>query len=391
MAIADLCYVDDTGYHFPDYPTVLAFLQDEYRNIYGDDVYIEPDSQDGQWIAVNALAIYDCLALGASVYNSFSPATAQGVGLSRNVKINGIARAVATYSQADLTIIGQPGTLIENGQAEDILGQKWNLPTSVLIPLSGEIIVTATSEVLGAVTAGADTINRIGTPTLGWQTVNNVLAAVPGAPVETDAELRLRQSNSTALPSLTVLEGTIGAVKAIAGVGRVRGYENDSNVTDADGIPAHNIAIVAESGDGQAIADAIARKKTPGTPTFGTTSFVSYDKYGVPNTINFFRPTVAAIGVEITITALPGFTTGYSDVIKQKVLEYIKSLNIGQDVYRYRLATPANMNGTVIGETFEIDLIRLKKDAGAFGLNDIAIAFNEVANSELSDISIIIV
>ena len=212
MAIADLAYVDATGFHYPDYPTVLEQLKDEYRTIYGNDVYLEADSQDGQWVAVMALAIFDTMQVAASVYNSFSPLTAQSDALSRNVKINGIRRRVATYSQVDLRIVGQVGTTINNGQAEDTLGQKWNLPVSVTIPVGGEITVTATAVDIGAKTASANTITKISTPTLGWQTVNNALAAVPGNPVETDAELRKRQKVSTALPSLSVLDGIVGAV-----------------------------------------------------------------------------------------------------------------------------------------------------------------------------------
>ena len=296
MAIADLIYVDATGFHYPDYPTVLQYLTDEYKAIYGADTYLAPDSQDGQWLAIQALAIFDTMQVAAAVYSSFSPLTAQADALSRNVKINGIKRRAATFSTADLLIIGTAGTVINNGQAEDTLSQKWNLPASVTIPPGGSITVTATATEIGSVTAGPNTINKIATPTLGWQSVDNATAATVGDPVETDAELRRRQTFSTALPSLTVLDGTIGAVASVPGVTRFRGYENDSDVADANGIPAHSIAIVAEGGDQQAIGDAIAVKKTPGTGTYGTTTVTTYDQYGLPNLIDFFRPTPATIG-----------------------------------------------------------------------------------------------
>lgn len=391
MAIADLCYIDATGYHFPDYPTVLSFLQDEYRNIYGADIYLEADSQDGQWIAVQALAIYDTMSIGAAVYNAFSPSTAQGVGLSRNVKINGIERAVATNSTVDVKIVGNIGTVITDGQAEDTLGQKWNLPASVTIPPAGEIIVTATANDLGAITANIGTVTKINTPTLGWQTVTNLSAASVGSPVETDAQLRLRQSVSTALPSLSVLDGTIGAVSSIAGVGRVRGYENDTNATNSDGLPAHTISIVAEAGDSTLIATAIADHKTPGTGTYGSTSIITYDAYGIPNTINFYRPTIVTIGIELTVHALQGYTTSYGDLIKQAFVDYVAAMKIGDDVYINRLQLPANLYGDIISQSYEIDLLRIKKNAGAFGTADIAILFNELANTALADVTLIVV
>lgn len=391
MAIADLVYVDATGFHYPDYPTVLQYLTDEYKAIYGADTYLAPDSQDGQWLAIQALAIFDTMQVAAAVYSSFSPLTAQADALSRNVKINGIRRRAATYSTADLLIIGTAGTVIVNGQAEDTLGQKWNLPASVTIPPSGSITVTATAADIGAITAAANTINKIATPTLGWQSVDNVAAATVGNPVETDAELRRRQTFSTALPSLSVLDGIIGAVASVPGVTRFRGYENDSDVTDANGIPAHSIAIVVEGGDQQAIGDTIAVKKTPGTGTYGTTTVTTFDQYGLPNLINFFRPTPAVIGVEVTIQALTGYTTGFADLIAAAVAASIQALEIGGDVLITKLYVPANLPGQAAGATFDITQLRIKKNAGAFGTSNLTLAFNEVAKCDPAvDVTVIV-
>ena len=389
MAIADLAYVDATGFHYADFPTFLAFYQAEYRAIYGADVYLEADSQDGQWVTVQAQSAYDLCALFAAVYNSFSPSTAQGDALSRNVKINGIKRRVPTFSTADLTIIGQQGTTLTDSSAEDANGNKWAIPSPTVIPVSETITVTATCQTIGAISAGANTINKIATPTRGWQTVNNALPATEGAPVESDAKLRNRQTASTALPSLSVLDGTIGAVARVDGVIRFRGYENDSNVTDADGMPAHNIAIVVEGGDVQDIAEAIAVKKTPGTGTFGTTSATVVDQYGVRNTINFFRPTPATIGVEVTIDPLPGYTSGYADLIKQAVADSINALLIGDDVLITRLYVPANLAGQPEGLTYDLNLVRTKKNAGAFGTSNIVLAFNEAAECTPADVTVI--
>ena len=388
MAISNLAYIDETGYHFSDYPGVLSYLENAYREIYGQDVYIDADSQDGQLLAIFASAIYDALALGASTYNSFSPSTAQGVGLSRNVKINGIARKTSTYSTVDLYLVGQVGAVITNGQAEDILNQKWNLPASVTIPSGGSITVTATAANVGAVSAAANTITTIATPTLGWQTVNNPAQVTEGAPIELDAQLRIRQSKSVAIPSLSVFDGIIGAVASLDGVTRYRGYENDTNSTDANNIPAHSISLVVEGGVTQEIGDTIAIKKTPGTGTFGTTTVTTYDEYGMPNAINFYRPTAATISVEVDITALLGYTSGYETLIAQAIAETINVLDIGDDVLLTKLYVPANLPGTAAGATFDITQIQIKKNAGSFAASNITIAFNEVAECDPSDVTV---
>lgn len=391
MAISDLIFVDQSGLHYPDYPTVLSYLQGEYRTIYGADTYLEADSQDGQWVAILALAMFDSMQVAAAVYNSFSPLTAQKDALSRNVKINGIARLVASYSTADLTIVGQAGTVILNGQAKDTLDQKWNLPASVTIPVGGSIVVTATAEQVGAVSAAAGTINKIATPTLGWQTVNNVAAATIGDPVETDAELRRRQAQSTMIPSLSVMEGIVGAVASLAGVNRYRGYENDTGTTNADGIPAHAISLVVEGGTTQAIAEAIAAKKTPGTATYGTTSYTTYDQYGVPNVINFFRPTTATISIEVSLTARTGYLSTTADAIKAALVAYVEDLLIGDDIYISKLYVPANLSNQSVGETFDVTQIRIKKNAGSWVTTNLSLAFNEIAQTALANVTVIAV
>jgi uncharacterized phage protein gp47/JayE len=391
MTLNDLVYIDSAGYHYADYPSFLSWQQEAYKAIYGADVYLEADSQDGQYVAIQAKAFYDCAVLGAAVYNSFSPATAQGIGLARIVKINGIKKLSATNSTADLTIVGSIGTTILNGVAQDTLGQKWNLPASVVIPVSGSIVVTATNQELGAINAVANTITKIYTPTLGWQSVTNILAATPGAPVEEDAQLRIRQTSSVALPSLSVFEGTKGAVRNVSGVTRAEGYENDTGSTNTDGIPAHSIAMVVEGGVTDDITQVIATHKTPGTRTYGTTSGTVYDKYGVPNTINFYRPSIVPIKVEVDITACSGYTLAYSESIIAAVADAINALAIGADVLITKLYVPANLPGTFPGTTFDIITIKIAKVGNAFGTINVPVLFNEAASCDIANVTIVVV
>jgi uncharacterized phage protein gp47/JayE len=376
MQITDLVYIDATGYHFADYPTFLAWRQDQYRTIYGSDVYLESDSQDGQLIAIQAKSDYDTAALGAAIYNSFSPVTAQGLGLSRNVKINGLIRRVASNSTVDILIVGQTGTVITGGIVIDTLKQKWDVPTTT-IPDAGEITVTAVAQVEGALTAEANTVNQIYTPTLGWQTVNNVAAATPGSPVETDAELRLRQALSTANPSLTVLDGTVGGVANLAGVTKVRGYENDTGSTDSNGIPAHKISIIVLGGDAVEIANEIALHKTPGTGTYGSTSETVYDAHGMPLDIHFYRPTPVTITATVTIATNPGWSNDYVDLIKQAVADTINSNQIGDPVLITKLYAPAYLTGTAASASFDIATLEIGKNSDPQGTINIPLLFNE--------------
>jgi uncharacterized phage protein gp47/JayE len=382
--ISSLCYIDATGYHYADFPTTLAAVQGAFQSIYGADVYLGADSQDGQWTSVLAQAFYDTFALGAATYSSLAPSTAQGVGLSRIVKFNGLVRITATYSTVDLVIVGVAGTVIANGVAADSLQQQWALPSSVTIPNSGTITVTATAVQVGALQALPNTITTIFTPTNGWQTVNNPAAATAGVGVESDGALRIRQTVSTSLPAQTVFDATIAAVANTAGVTAVEGYENYTNSTDANGLPPHSISIVAEGGDDTAVATAIQIKKTPGTDTYGTTSVPLTDSQGMPITINFYRPTVATIGVQVSLTRLAGWDISYETLIADSIAAYITNttiIPIGGDIVITKLYVQGYLNGTnpTAAATFNLESIELKKNSGSFAASDIQLLFNEIA------------
>lgn len=399
MTVDDLIWIDASGYHYADFPTFLQFYTEGYQAIYGSDVYLGSDSQDGQWVAFQAQASYNLAIKGASVFNSLSPSTAQGLGLSRAVKLNGIKRRVATNSTVELTIVGQAFTTITNGKAADSLNQIWNLPTTVTIPIGGSITVTATADQEGAVQAQANTITQIFTPTRGWQSVNNSGAATSGVAVETDAQLRNRQYISVANPSLTVLEGTTGAVANVTGVTQVKSYENDTGSTDSNGIPAHSIALVVSGGVDSDVASAIALHKTPGCRTYGTTTVPTEDANGMPININFYRPTTATIGVQITLKARSNWISTNEAIISQAVADYINLIAIGgQDlgtagfgVSFSELFAVAYVPGTSAAGSFIIESIQLSKNGGSYSEADVALLFNEVAVcSATSNVSYVI-
>lgn len=383
--------IDANGIQVPPFEDVLAFLQGKYREIYGADVYLENDSQDGQFLGIIATAINDLNAAIVAAYNSFSPATAQGNGLSSVVKINGISRATPSNSQVNVKLVGQAGTTVNDGAVTDANGFRWLLPAVVTIPPAGEITVTATCTKAGAVPAAAGTVNQIATPTLGWQTVTNDDPASMGAPIESDAALRRRQETSVALPSKTVLSSILGAVQSLGGVTAAVIYENDTDTTDALGLPEHSIAVVAQGGDSSEIAQAIMRKKTPGTATYGTTTVDAIDDVGLTHAIKYSVPVDVRTVVKVQLKPLPGYTTQVAADLKAAVASYINALGIGQAVYRTRLFMPAQLNGGTGSTTFELVDVLIAEHPAAPAAADVAIAFNELASCQVSDIVIEIV
>ena len=387
----DGAYIDRDGFNLPEYPATLEAMQQSLRDIFGADLYLEPDSQEGQLAAIIALAQQDTYALAAAVYNAFSPQTAQGAGLSRMVIINGIRRQAAGVSTAPVRLTGVAGTIIKAGQLEDDAGRKWDLPACVVIPAAGEITVTATAQEAGDIHAAAGEINIIATPCRGWQSAVNSVAATPGCAVETDAALRERQAVSTALPSLTVFEGTLGAVAAVEGVTRWRGYENDTNVEDANGLPPHSICLVVEGGDAQSIADAIAVKKTPGCYTYGDVEVLTRDEMGVPNHIRFFYAAPVRVRLRVTLKPLAGYLSSTAQAIRDNLAAYVNALPIGEDVLVSRLLCPINEADVAGRRSFDVLAVEIctgdaPDDTAAWHQANLPIAFNAAAKCAVEDV-----
>lgn len=370
------------GISAPDYQTILDTLTSYFRQIYGSDAYLEPDSKDGQMVALVALAVHDANNTAIEIYNSFSPTTAQAAALSSNVKINGITRKVATNSTADLLLTGTAGTTITNGSARDKNGIIWNFPASVAIGVDGTVLVTATCANSGSVAAMAGTITTINTPTRGWVSVTNPAAATVGTPAETDAELRIRQSQSVALPSITPFEALDGAVSNVTGVTRHKLYENDTGSEDGNGLPPHSVAVIVDGGDVTDIAQAIRGNKGQGTATHGTTSVTVPDKYGNPHVIKFSRSSDVPVYARIKLKVFTGYTSQIGQQIQQAISDYINSLTIGDSVLLSRIYSPANL-GVVSGGNaryYDIQELTIGKSPVALSSSNIDIRYNESAS-----------
>lgn len=381
--------VSENGIQAPSYAEILEYFQSQARNIFGQDVNIDADTQDGQLIAIFALALSDVNAQAIATYNQFNPNTAVGVGLDSAVKTNGITRHTATNSTVDLVLIGQAGTVITNGVATDDNENRWLLPEQVVIPVSGEITVTATAEEVGAIEASPNTITQIGTPTLGWQSVNNPTSATVGVAVETDVELRQRQSRSTELPSVSLWEGIIASLLNLEGVTRVSGVKNDEDATSDEGVPGHTIAMIVDGGDVDEIGETIFLKKGEGVGTYGSVQTTYIDTYGFPNVIKFSRPTIVNAYVTLTITPSTTYISTVADEIKQRIADYINGLSIGESVNIARVLSSAVKDCTTgVDDRFDVTAITMGEASGSQTAASIPIEWNEAAYCDVDNITV---
>ncbi|EKC9589535.1 DUF1073 domain-containing protein [Escherichia coli] len=203
-----------------------------------------------------------------------------------------------------------------------------------------------------------------------------------GTPAETDAELRIRQSQSVALPSITPFEALDGAVSNVTGVTRHKLYENDTGSEDGNGLPPHSVAVMVDGGDVTDIAQAIRGNKGQGTATHGTTSVTVPDKYGNPHVIKFSRSSDVPVYARIKLKVFTGYTSQIGQQIQQAISDYINSLMIGDSVLLSRIYSPANL-GVVSGGNaryYDIQELTIGKSPGALSSSNIDIRYNESAS-----------
>ena len=384
MGDTPVCTISAAGIFKPDFSTVMSWLVTKFQGIYGSDTYLGSDSQDGELVGLLSQTIDDCNTQAVVTYQAYSPTTAQGAGLSSNVKINNISRHVPNYSTAIVSIGGTYTTAVDSGVVEDQNGYQWSLPASVVIPYSGSIDVTATCTTLGAIPAPAGTITKIITQTLGWQSVTNASAASPGQPVEQDGALRLRQANSTMIPSQTGLAGLVGALLSLSGVKAVTPLENDTDLTDSNGLPPHSISLVITGGNAQDIANTMLLKKMDGVRTYGNTSAVATDPSGITRTMSWYTPTNVPINITVTLTPLSNYSTDVGSNIQAAMVNWINSMSPGALVSWSRSYTPANS----VGISYDVTSITLGT-TGAQASADIQLLFSQTPICSMSNVTIV--
>lgn len=375
-------YIDATGLHSPTFADIQDNLVAQAKSIFGQDIYLDNDSQDMQYIAAVSKAIYDAMQMCALAVANQSPQTAIGAPLDSLIKLNGLKRLAATYSTVQITCIGTPGTVIPAGVVQDTAGYKWDLPENSVIPDTGVLSCTATCETVGAVLADIGAIQTIVTPQYGWDSVSNVAAAIAGVPTETDTQLRKRQSTSVQLPSQTPLNATKAAISKVSGVTRREVYENQTDSADANGIPSHSIAVVVEGGNDDDVAQAIATSKTEGCGTYGSTSITLPTQFSIGGSTQFSRPTDIPVDVAMTIVTLtPEYTQAVQDQAVQNITEYLNTLAIGTSVQASSLYLPAlSAMADLKSPSFRISSLAISTGGGDPSDN-VAVPWNGVATA----------
>tara|TARA_R110000744_G_C19371770_1_gene563170 strand:+ start:38992 stop:40431 length:1440 start_codon:yes stop_codon:yes gene_type:complete len=372
QSIANVVLKGDAGVLIPDQSVVKSDTTNERFDIVGG-VGLDPDSASGVDIRITTVASsVDYTVSFSSSIGSVVVTYTSDVSATESSVLEGLRAEIAanyptiTASVVDSRLVLVATTLFQEG--EWIVSSNMGITKVVKIG-------TVRAENYGPIEQETNTITTISTPVLGWDSVYNPSPAVVGRFEETDEELRLRFNNSKYERASNILEALYSALIGIEDIQEVKIYENDTDVTDGNGVPAHSFMPVILGGDSSEIAQTIWENKPLGIRSFGNTSVTIFDSQSFPHAIGFERPSPIPIYVEMTLTTNSEFPADGNNQIKQALIDYITSLSIGESVVYSRLYTPIN---SIPGH--QVDTLTLGLSASPVGTSNIPISFNEIAS-----------
>lgn len=304
---------DATGLTVDTLTEVIANLNAGLQAIYGNDINVDSNSPDGQLINLFAQSVIDQLELMVEINNGFNPDRAIGVQLDERCTINNIARQGGTYTIQPIDIVVSTTIALQgldanfndiNGTGytvQDNAGNQFILVDSVTLT-AGTYSKNFRAQQIGLVETTVDTITTPVTIVLGVTSVNNSSGPITiGQNQETDSQLRIRRQQSVSINSSGYLNGLLAVVLALTGVVEAVIYENVTNITDADGIPAHGIWLVVDGGANTDIANAIYIKKSYGANMKGSVDISIDTASGGVFVAKFDRPTPENLYIKFEI------------------------------------------------------------------------------------------
>ena len=183
---------------------------------------------------------------------------------------------------------------------------------------------------------------------------------------ESDASVRARIRTSLASRSTNSYDALYAAVMTAKSIEDAKVYVNDTDTTDANGIPAHNIAVVTKYGTTKTVAQAIFDHKPPGIGTYGSTTGTAKDAAGNSYQIKFTRYTDRLVFIYPFISVLPG---GDQAAIEAAVLSavhgFIDKFKIGEALIIPQLYGVIYGADPALASTFVVTDIQVAEPGGS--------------------------
>lgn len=377
--------VTATGFVAKTLEDIRADTGTRLRGYFGNNIPLDPNSIAGQLQDTYSFGLAEVWEALEEVYSSDTPAGSTGVKLVEVSSITGTQPLTQTKSTLTITATGTPGTVITAGKiiATHDTAVRFLTIADATIGGGGTVSIDTESLDYGPLVARAGATWDIVTPVSGWTGVSNALDAVEGRLVETDSQLRLRRYAELSAPGGGSLPAVVADTLRVADVTEVVGFENITDVVDADGLPPHSLEIIVNGGDDDDIRSAIFLSKSGGIQSNGTTSGVVTDANGLAHTIKFSRPSGLSAYIDIDLEVYPGqFPSNGPAIVAAAVADWgDEHLTIGIDV------VPSQLVPTIFAAAPGIKAVsRVSAGASAWpsGTADLSVSLRQKADLDSS-------
>jgi len=349
----------DQGFVAPRSVDLLDQIRSEYETRTGLTIEWADDVFLGVITQVIAEVMGRQSEMLQAIADSRDPDNATGHQLDTLATLVGITRIPAEFSAVDLTLGGDPGTEIDEGsEVEHPNGSLWYTQETVVIETGGTVEVQARPDETGPITAFATDEWEINSPVEGWDTVTSAEDATLGRDRETDAQLRLRRSQSLQI----LAGGSVPAIRAnlleIEGIQAAIVIDNDTNDPETIAgftLPNKSMAAIVypalTTEQSEALAAEIYKRKAAGIESVGDESATVTGGDGFAKTIRWFIADEIDVDVDVEYTG----DSGLEDEIEEAIEDYFAGLLVGERVRVLAILGAIDDIDDVISATVELN------------------------------------
>lgn len=389
-----------------DAQTILTEVQQEFKNAFGQDLIVTPDTPQGVLITAETLSRIAVADNNATMANQINPNLAGGILLDAILALTGAERTEQAYTIVVCNFTGVAGTIIPQGALvrDSVDASEFALTSQVTLAIDGTGVGTFQAVIAGPLTVAINTLTQKVSAVLGWETCTNpAVQTIIGATTQSDASARLFRRNTLALQGIALPEAIISGLNAVSGVQGVAFRENISPTTQViDGVTmvGHSIYVCVDGGTDTDVANILLNKKSAGAAYNNGASADPVDVLLIvpfslqPMHILFDRPDLIPIIVKTTISASEVYTDP-TNTVKTAILDYVngliageQGLTVGVSVSTFELAGAINIEAPGI---FVHDLQISLASPLSWQYTEIPIAIFEKATLTASGITVTIV
>lgn len=358
MADPVYSYIVPTGTVVPDTETIQGSVETEYKNTFGQDLIVTPDTPQGMLITAETLARVAVAMNNAALANQINPNLAGGIFLDAILALTGAQRKPSVHTIVSANLTGVAGTVIPQGsQARDTAdGSLFESMSAVTLSPGSPGTATVNFQAVepGAITVAIATLTDIVSDVLGWETITNpAIQSVLGSETQSDEAARQFRRQTLALQGTSLSEAIISALYNLTGVKSVGFRENISpstQVIDFVTMVGHSIYACVDGGSDIDVANVLLDKKSGGcdynngASSHPVDQIVVVPRSGQIMHILFDRPDLIPVICQVTVKADSSITDP-TNAVKSAILAYVNGelngeagLTIGTPVSAFELA-----------------------------------------------------